>query len=115
MHTIGTVKDAIKSLPLPVNEREFRLAARRLQKNLLSGRSMMIRMEDIPAILMEMDKCRKRRRPPQPLKPSAKGSGSAENVDHNQDSSDAAPVHSSPPENIAQTPEELIHDLKQRS
>ncbi len=54
------IKDALRSVPVPVSERSFRLAARRLSKNVLSGRQMMVRSDDIEAILREMTECRTR-------------------------------------------------------
>jgi len=54
-----TVKQALATLPLPVSEQAFRLAARRLQVNYLSGKSMMLRLEDLPAILRELESFRR--------------------------------------------------------
>lgn len=56
------VKEALRALPCPVSEREFRLAAQRLDVNHLRGRQMMVRPADIPAILKEMERCRLKRR-----------------------------------------------------
>lgn len=53
------VKQALALLPVAISEREFRLAARRLDKNHLSGRQMLILPADIPAILKEMDRWRR--------------------------------------------------------
>lgn len=40
---ILSIRQALATLPLPVSEREFRLGARRLGLNLLSGSSMMLK------------------------------------------------------------------------
>lgn len=56
------VREALRSLPCPVSEREFRLAAQRLDVNHLRGRQMMVQPSSIPAILKEMERCRLRRR-----------------------------------------------------
>lgn len=58
---ILSLRDALASLPISVSEQEFRLAARRLGLNLLSGRSMMIKRESIPLVLQEMETVRRRK------------------------------------------------------
>lgn len=56
------VKEALRALPCPVSEREFRLAAQRLDVNHLRGRQMMVKPDDVLVILKEMERCRLKRR-----------------------------------------------------
>lgn len=51
-----SVKQAMAALPVPVSPRSFRLAARRSGKNVLTGRQMMIELDDITTILKELEK-----------------------------------------------------------
>lgn len=58
---ILSIRQALSTLPLPVCERAFRLAARRLGMNLLSGSSMMIKRGDIPSVLQEIEIVRRKK------------------------------------------------------
>lgn len=53
-----SVPEILDMLPTKINDNEFRRAARRIKANRLSTWQMMIRREDIDAILMEIDRNR---------------------------------------------------------
>ena len=46
-----TVKQALESIPVPINERRFRAALRELGLNLMDNRAMMVRAGDIDTVL----------------------------------------------------------------
>ena len=62
MLDLHSVKDIVKSLPVKVSERSFRLAAKRLDKNYLDRAQMMVDLNDVPTILKEIERCRIRDR-----------------------------------------------------
>lgn len=57
-----TVKAALATLPVPVTERDFRVAARRTKKNIMTGRQMLVRGDDITDILRKVPECRRKRK-----------------------------------------------------